>query len=460
MSFVINPYRFASGYTDDAGTEALAFYGTANYGVDCGGDASLDDTFTSGGTVVARINARSGGENGAGRIVSKNQWEFLVVNEAAGFCGMKFIRNYSTTAGQWETTDENIPLNSWVTVAVAYSDGTANDPTFYINGVEYTVGSGVTETLAPAGSAAGDNGTLFLGIKADSTREFDGRMDWVRLYDKELSEAEMQDISAMSANRIEAWELEEGTGTTAAASISTPTNDGTIVTKTPWALAYGALVDAGTYAVLFDGANDYIDCGSDASIDNVFSGGGTVVARIYPETEGENAGRIFDKRGSTAGVQLATFNTVGSHVGLRFFRDFSATDGQWDTESLIPLNAWSTVAVAYDDTTTDPKIYINGVPAVTTETSTPAGAAVTDAANNWLIGSNSATTRSYDGKIDWVRIYDKQLSEAELQDVSAMSANLVEAWELEENTGTTAAAEISTPTNDGTLTNAPTWTTT
>jgi len=93
-----------------------------------------------------------------------------------------------------------------------------------------------------------------------------------------------------------------------------------------------------------------------------------------------------------------------------------------------------------------------------TEALTPSGTRASDISSNLRLG-NLISDRTFDGVIDWVRIYDKELSTVELQDISALSGNLVEAWELEENTGTTTAAEISSPTNDGTLSSSPTWTT-
>lgn len=231
----------------------------------------------------------------------------------------------------------------------------------------------------------------------------------------------------------------------------------------PYRFAGGGYTDdAGTYALRFDGSLTHIECGSDTSLDNIFSGGGSVAARIKIDTDGEgNAGRIFDKRGSGgSGVVLITQEESAGFCKLRFFRDYSTTDGDWRTTSAdLELGVWKTVVVTYTDGTgNDPKIYIDGVESTITEASTPAGSAVSDASNNMIIGSTSTFVREFDGDMDWIRFYNKELSEAEIQDIATMSGSLVEAWELEENTGTTAGAEISSPTNDGTITSG-TWVT-
>ena len=227
---------------------------------------------------------------------------------------------------------------------------------------------------------------------------------------------------------------------------------------------FGAYTDdPGTYGLTFDGVAGRVGCGSDSSIANVFDGGGSMVARIKVASDGEgDFGRVWDKRdASGSGHTLITLSESAGFCKLRFLQDFSTQDGRWDTTSAdVELGTWITVAVVYnaDSATNDAKIYIDGVESSVTEALTPSGTRASDISSNLRLG-NLISDRTFDGVIDWVRIYDKELSTVELQDISALSGNLVEAWELEENTGTTTAAEISSPTNDGTLSSSPTWTT-
>ena len=78
-----------------------------------------------------------------------------------------------------------------------------------------------------------------------------------------------------------------------------------------------------------------------------------------------------------------------------------------------------------------------------------------DAGQNLFIGNRSNDDRTWDGLIHRVWLYDKVLSETELNDLESVSGNLIESWVLNEGTGTTANAEISSS-NDGTLTGV-TW---
>ena len=55
---------------------------------------------------------------------------------------------------------------------------------------------------------------------------------------------------------------------------------------------------------LFDGADDFVSLGDDASIQDIFDGGGTVSAWIYATGWGEgDYGRIFDKSGNTTTIE-------------------------------------------------------------------------------------------------------------------------------------------------------------
>ena len=158
----------------------------------------------------------------------------------------------------------------------------------------------------------------------------------------------------------------------------------------------------------FDGdgaADDAITVASAASIDNVWSGGGTVSAWVYPRSDGEgNTGRIFDK----TYWYLATTNESGGSVKIEFGKTFSGGAVTWETSSEVaPLNTWSLVTVSYDSDNIDnvPSIYINGQ-LVSTTSATPSGTSTSDSSETLYIGNNSAASSTIDGIIDEVRVYN------------------------------------------------------
>ena len=70
----------------------------------------------------------------------------------------------------------------------------------------------------------------------------------------------------------------------------------------------------------FDGVDDIINCGSDASIDDIFSGGGVVHFVINPDSDGEaNLGRVFEKRDATNGYDFDTKDESGGNIRIRLF---------------------------------------------------------------------------------------------------------------------------------------------
>ena len=163
----------------------------------------------------------------------------------------------------------------------------------------------------------------------------------------------------------------------------------------------------------FDGSNDHIDVGSDATITNLFASGGTYSAWIYPRgLGGNNEGRIGDKAsanncgtGCTGWALFLQANNV-----LRFRQGFTLSGGNWSTgTNSISLNAWQYVAVTYNtaDLVDPPVLYINGYPRAVTTNSTPVAGSVagSDAGKKMRIGAyQGGTGRGFNGLIDEVRV--------------------------------------------------------
>ncbi|MDH5656477.1 MAG: hypothetical protein OEZ34_11245, partial [Spirochaetia bacterium] len=166
----------------------------------------------------------------------------------------------------------------------------------------------------------------------------------------------------------------------------------------------------------FDGSISYIDIGSPSGVDDVFNGGGTLSAWIYPTGWGENNyGRILDKRIiETGGIGWSfLLNNNGPLACLSFSHGFdSGTNSKvWSSPaSSITLNLWHHVAVVYDKTSA-PILYINGIAQSLSATGSGTSAD-SDAAQNLVMGNHSRspaglgafTTRTFDGHLDEVRI--------------------------------------------------------
>lgn len=164
----------------------------------------------------------------------------------------------------------------------------------------------------------------------------------------------------------------------------------------------------------FDGVDDYINYGSDSSLDDIDVQ--TVEFTFKADTWGSwNGGRIIQK----ANVNANGWNvyTAGSNNSLGYMRGWSTNDGLWNTpDNSISLSTWYTGAIVYDRTSisNDPIMYINGVSVSGTETWTPVGTIETDAAQDMWAGArkNVTSDREFDGIIDEIRVSDVDRSPA------------------------------------------------
>ena len=198
----------------------------------------------------------------------------------------------------------------------------------------------------------------------------------------------------------------------------------------------------GQNSQVFDGASNHADVSADATINNIFDGGGTVAVWVKVESDGgANTGRILDKRDSSGGWFILTLSEAGGACKIRFSQDFTATDMRVDTTTAdVTLNTWTHIAVTYDSSSaaTEPIMYIDGT-ALTigsglTEVLNSSGTAVSDASKG-LTFANVATNlnRGFDGSMCDVRLYNSILSAATIGNLANgyhQATDLVSWWPL------------------------------
>ncbi|RPI60641.1 MAG: LamG domain-containing protein, partial [Ignavibacteriales bacterium] len=192
---------------------------------------------------------------------------------------------------------------------------------------------------------------------------------------------------------------------------SSGNNDGTINGATYTALGRFS----GAYD--FDGIDDSINAGSDASIDNLLTF--TWSAWIYPTSWGENNyGRILGKN-TNSGYEKALFfyNSAGQQTIEASFFDESIRESRANPNS-ISLNQWQNVVATFDNTA-DRRfhIYINGVEVSYSMFPALTGIAFDDSSYNLIIGNRANADRTFDGLIDEVAIWGRVLSQTEIQNL-------------------------------------------
>ena len=148
----------------------------------------------------------------------------------------------------------------------------------------------------------------------------------------------------------------------------------------------------------FDGVDDYIDVGSDRSLD--FPRNFSIEAWVHPAAEKEQW--IFAKQGSYA---------LGLVDGNPVFTSYDGARYQVETVS-IPLNAWTHLAVVLDRRNTL-SFYVNGELVSTYEGATPARSSGFSA--RIAVQAPDSGEGFWEGWLSEVRLWNVALSELEIQ---------------------------------------------
>jgi len=230
------------------------------------------------------------------------------------------------------------------------------------------------------------------------------------------------------------WKLDETSGTTAADS-SGNDNDGTLVNMDPATDWIGGQVGG---ALDFDGANDYVNCGNDSSLD--ITDEITIAFWINTDDSGNNEDNPYViKSDNTYAIKHKTNNNIEFYIydGVRYATWYSV-DSSFNGQ-------WHHVAGTYDGSVLN--LYVDGE---LKDTANHTGSINTDTYNLNIARNSEITSRFYDGAIDDVRIYNRALGPEEI----AGLANALRYREFSEaKAGSdTASITISTPdTNEGDL---------
>lgn len=248
-----------------------------------------------------------------------------------------------------------------------------------------------------------NNGTSLIWVRVPRI-DAASTTDHIWLYHNAAGISDEQQPAAVWSNSYRAvWHLNQTT------TDSTTVNPGSATGTNP---TTGQIAGARH----FDGVDDYIEVPQNASIDNIFAGGGTISTWIYASGWGEGGfGRLVDKS-SNVGAQNGYGLQLDSAPQAMLFDAGFTTRGLWESPNAsIKLNSWHHVVVTYDSgsTANTPSIYIDGKAQPLTLLQAPAGASPNDATRPLRIGNfSAATTRTFDGTIDEVRFAKTQRSAA------------------------------------------------
>ena len=175
----------------------------------------------------------------------------------------------------------------------------------------------------------------------------------------------------------------------------------------------GDLVDGGFgKAIDFDGSDDYINCGSDSSLDDITAK--TIDIQFNPTGwGGNNSGRLLSKSNASAYGWEIFLNSTYEYI--KFVQSTTGDYGNWASpEESIDLSTDYVLSVLYDRSSggNDPTMWIDGSSVTVTEVVSPVGNIQSDASSNLFIGYRNDDTRHFSGPISEVRISNVFRSDA------------------------------------------------
>lgn len=140
-------------------------------------------------TIAAWI-CYTGATNKAPRIIDSPSFA-LVLNPRSPTSPFQFNGN-AATAGWWRPTFTGFKTNKWIHVAVTCGNESTNSaPTFYAYGRRLKLAAGTPPTAADFQA-----GTAAIGNTAGRGRALGGKIDDLRIYDRVLSDREIQALAA------------------------------------------------------------------------------------------------------------------------------------------------------------------------------------------------------------------------------------------------------------------------
>ncbi len=408
----------AYGFDEGAGTSVKDASGTANNGTTnaawttghTGGALSFNGSSSSVTIPDSASLDLSGGMTLEAWVkpATTSGWRTVLFKEKAGGMVYSLYASQSTgvPVGQVNMGGERnalgaakLPLGVWSHLAATYDGSVVR---LYVNGSP-------AGTMSVAGSIPASNGPLRIGGNSVWGEWFSGALDDVRVYNRALSQAEVQgDMQTPvggapppppppapppAGGLVAAYNFDEGAGTTVK-DASGNGNDGT--TNAAWTTGHSGS------ALSFNGTSSSVTIPDSASLDLSAL---TLEAWVKPTSlsawrcvlfKEQAGGMVYSLYASQAsGLPVGQVNIAGERNAL-------GAGG-------LPLGTWSHLAVTYDGTTL--RLYVNGSPAG----SLAVGGAVPASSGPLRIGGNSIWGEWFAGSIDSVRVYNRALSQAEVQ---------------------------------------------
>jgi alpha-tubulin suppressor-like RCC1 family protein len=193
-------------------------------------------------------------------------------------------------------------------------------------------------------------------------------------------------------------------------------------------------------ALDFDGANDSVNMGAGAPLDDL--GPKTLSAWVYRR----DTGYVISKRSTATGY----WRLAVEEVNTGWFRDFSDSGHASAQAPTFAANEWHLLTLTWDGGAAGAgaSLYFDGQE-ITDSRTDGTGNLLSDAANAFSIGSRSGTDAFFDGLIDDVRVYDRALTEGQVQGLFEAASRDSDGDGITDESELAAGTDPSNPDTDG-----------
>lgn len=393
------------------------------------GSSAVDTSGNNHNGLISGATPKAG-KKGSGLLFDGTSNEVTVGNTGESIGSVSFWMKPSSTSQYILDLDGGshyVRLNAGTLSAFGFTD-----PTIYVEGVATTTVSNtdwhhITITTGTSFSASN------LVIGKVSSNYFSGTLDEIRIYSGVLSSEQARTLANLGQIRLQMsltdkmtdglvgmWSFDgpdiQGVGVgSSAVDRSGNGNNGLISGATPAIGKHGSALE-------FDGVDDYVDAGSDASLDDIETQGGggmTVSAWVKPRSYGENGGAILCKEEVSYNWCFGLDNSGSNR--LKFQRDYSSADlAARSEDDSFSENEWQHVVLTWNGgstAATDIYFYVNATEKSHYTDQNGTAGKVSDANQIMFIGNSRWGANTFDGEIDEVRIYDRILTSDEIGDL-------------------------------------------
>lgn len=347
-------------------------------------------------------------------------WNEYAINRSASAQTYQFCLGFTDSSGACATTTSSAPLNAWTHLVGTY-DGTVMK--IYFNGVQE--GSTATNKTIQSNTIP-----VYIAANYYNREYVNGDIDEVRIYNRTLSQMEINQLYNFAPAPIGYWKFDDATGN----SVSDSSINGNAGS---WSNQYSnSHWSQGkfNYAGNFNGVNDYVTV-TDTAILNP----GKITVSAWVKTSAAASDYIVYKYNPNSPWQ-------GYALGFSASNQVSFWDGggAWvNGTTNVADNRWHYLTGTYDGTTT--RVYVDGV----FQGSAVQTASMTYAVN-LNIGAYGGSNYFFPGSIDDVKIYNyartpDQIMEdmqgrtdsgVSLQGVTSGGKSAVAYWKMDEGYGT------------------------